>query len=198
MVVFFASHGTVDPETREGFIVTYDSDPQDLSSTALPMEDLQRLVREELGRVKRVHIYVDVCHAARSAPSKVRRTVSTPLWKGLAKPMARSSASWPGRPREVSYEGPQFGGGHGAFSYFLLKRSQRCRGLRPRRRDSCGRRHRLRSRTGRRGHFSTGNTLVTSAISTTSWPWPTWARPGSKWRRGLRRSPESPGNCWRR
>ena len=24
------------------------------------------------------------------------------------------------RPREVSYAGPQFGGGHGAFSYFLL------------------------------------------------------------------------------
>ena len=40
VLIFFASHGTVDPETRQGFIVTYDSDPQDLASTALPMADL--------------------------------------------------------------------------------------------------------------------------------------------------------------
>ncbi|MEI9814621.1 MAG: hypothetical protein WDO18_19135 [Acidobacteriota bacterium] len=25
------------------------------------------------------------------------------------------------RPREVSFEGPEFGGGHGAFSYFVMK-----------------------------------------------------------------------------
>src|SRR5439155_6422581 len=25
------------------------------------------------------------------------------------------------RPKELSYEGPQYGGGHGAFSYYLLK-----------------------------------------------------------------------------
>ena len=56
VLVFFASHGTVDPETRQGFIVTYDSDPQDLASTALPMADLQNLVEQQLSSVKRVQI----------------------------------------------------------------------------------------------------------------------------------------------
>ena len=65
VLVFVASHGTVDPETRQGFIVTYDSDPQDLASTALPMADLQNLVEQELSSVRRVQIYVDVCHSGK-------------------------------------------------------------------------------------------------------------------------------------
>ena len=89
VLVFVASHGTVDPQTREGFVVTYDSDPQDLASTALPMADLQKLVREELGRVKRVHVYVDVCHAGKIGTIEAKRTGSTRLSSDWEKPMGK-------------------------------------------------------------------------------------------------------------
>ena len=120
VLVFFASHGTVDPETREGYIVTYDSDPQDLSSTGLPMADLQELVREELSTVKRVHIYVDVCHAGKVGAIEVKKNRINSVVERLGEADGEILGMMASRPREVSFEGPQFGGGHGAFSYFLL------------------------------------------------------------------------------
>ena len=120
VLVFVASHGTVDPQTREGFVVTYDSDPQDLASTALPMADLQKLVREELGRVKRVHVYVDVCHAGKIGTIEAKKNRINSVIERLGEADGEILGLMASRPREVSYEGPQFGGGHGAFSYFLL------------------------------------------------------------------------------
>src|ERR1041385_7098559 len=65
LILFMAAHGTVadTPNGREAFIVTYDTDPQDLASTALPMADVQALMHDELAHVGRVVLYVDVCHA---------------------------------------------------------------------------------------------------------------------------------------
>ena len=120
VLVYFASHGTVDPETREGYIVTYDSDPQDLSSTGLPMADLQELVREELSTVKRLHIYVDVCHAGKVGAIEGKKNRINTVIERLGEADGEILGMMASRPREVSYEGPQFGGGHGAFSYFLL------------------------------------------------------------------------------
>ena len=120
VLVFVATHGTVDPETGEGFVVTYDSDPQDLASTALPMADLQQLVRDELERVKRVHVYVDVCHAGKIGTIEAKKNRINSVIERLGEADGEILGLMASRPREVSYEGPQFGGGHGAFSYFLL------------------------------------------------------------------------------
>ena len=43
VVILISGHGTVDG--RNAFILTYDSDPQDLKSTALPMAELSRCLR---------------------------------------------------------------------------------------------------------------------------------------------------------
>ena len=120
VLVFVASHGTVDPQTREGFVVTYDSDPQDLVSTALPMADLQKLIREELSGVKRVHVYVDVCHAGKIGTIEAKKNRINSVIERLGEADGEILGLMASRPREVSYAGPQFGGGHGAFSYFLL------------------------------------------------------------------------------
>ncbi len=120
VLVFVASHGTVDPQTREGFVITYDSDPQDLASTALPMADLQKLIREELSRVNRVHVYVDVCHAGKIGTIEAKKNRINSVIERLGEADGEILGLMASRPREVSYEGPQFGGGHGAFSYFLL------------------------------------------------------------------------------
>ena len=120
VLIFFASHGTVDPETRQGFIVTYDSDPQDLASTALPMADLQNLVEQRLSSVKRVQIYVDVCHAGKIGTILDKKNRINRVVEDLGEADGEIIGFMASEPREVSFEGPQFGGGHGAFTYFLL------------------------------------------------------------------------------
>ena len=120
VVIFFASHGTVDPDTRRGFIVTYDSDPQDLASTALPMADLQSLVEQQLSSVKRVQIYVDVCHAGKIGTILDKKNRINRVVEDLGEVDGEIIGFMASEPREVSFEGPQFGGGHGAFTYFLL------------------------------------------------------------------------------
>ena len=120
VLVFVASHGTVDPETRQGFIVTYDSDPQDLASTALPMADLQNLVEEELSSVRRVQIYVDVCHSGKIGTIVDKKNRINRVVEDLGEADGEIIGFMASEPREVSFEGPQFGGGHGAFTYFLL------------------------------------------------------------------------------
>jgi len=46
--VLISAHGIVD--SRGSFILTYDSDPQDLSATALPMSEIQSLVTRNCRR----------------------------------------------------------------------------------------------------------------------------------------------------
>jgi len=71
-----AGHGTVD--SKGSYILTYDSDPQDLSTTAIPMQEIQDLVQQELSKVGRVVLLADVCRAAAigaTKPSNVNAAV---------------------------------------------------------------------------------------------------------------------------
>src|SRR5262249_36090069 len=64
VIVFIGAHGVIEPTQHGGaYIVTYDSDPEDLATTALPMADVQNLIREDLSHVGHVLAYVDVCRA---------------------------------------------------------------------------------------------------------------------------------------
>jgi tetratricopeptide (TPR) repeat protein len=115
--ILVAGHGTVD--SRGAYILTYDSDPEDLSATALPMAELQSLVNEELSKVGRVVFLADVCRAATIGGLK------TDALGGAVEKLGEAQGEMLGlmaaRPKEVSYEGPTFGGGHGAFTYSVLK-----------------------------------------------------------------------------
>lgn len=120
VIILIAGHGTVEiPGSKNAFILTYDSDPQDLTSTALPMAEVRSLFEDQLSKVGRVLLFVDVCKAGTigsiqntTVNADVERLGDTPgdLFGLLAS-----------RPREISIEGPQFGGGHGVFSYYVVK-----------------------------------------------------------------------------
>jgi len=56
--ILVAAQGTVD--SRGAFILTYDSDPQDLGATAIPIAEIQSLIDQELSKVGRVVLMVDV------------------------------------------------------------------------------------------------------------------------------------------
>jgi tetratricopeptide (TPR) repeat protein len=115
--ILLAAHGTID--SRGAYIVTYDSDPQDLSSTALPMAEVQQLVQDELSKVGRVVLLADLCHAStigNTKPSSIASVVEK-----LGEAPGEMLGLMASRPKELAYEGTQFGGGHGAFTYSVLK-----------------------------------------------------------------------------
>jgi len=119
VILFLAAHGVAEPG-RGAYIVTYDSDPQDLASTALPMDDVQKLLRDDLSRVGRVLAYVDACRSGTIGTIVNRTAGFNSSIERLGEAEGELFLFTASRAREVSYEGPQYGGGHGAFTYFLL------------------------------------------------------------------------------
>jgi tetratricopeptide (TPR) repeat protein len=120
VVLFIAAHGVTESTGRRGaYIITHDSDPEDLASTAISMADVQNLIREDLSRVGHVLVYVDVCRAGNIGALRGANTVNKAV-EQLAEVEGDLLLFLASGPKEFSYEGPQYGGGHGAFSYFLL------------------------------------------------------------------------------
>jgi tetratricopeptide (TPR) repeat protein len=115
--ILIAGHGIVD--SRGAYILTYDSDPQDLSTTALPFSEIQSLVDDELSKVGRVILFADVARAATIGNLKTA-AVGSAVEK-LGEAPGDMLGLMAARPREVSDAGMQYGGGHGAFTYSLLK-----------------------------------------------------------------------------
>jgi len=120
VIIVIAGHGTVEvPGSKDAFILTYDSDPQDLKSTALAMDELQSLFEEQLAKVGRVLLFVDVCKAG--TIGTIHNTTVNSSVQQLGDIQGDLFGLLASRPRELSEEGPQFGGGHGVFSYFVIK-----------------------------------------------------------------------------
>jgi Tfp pilus assembly protein PilF len=120
VILFFAAHGLVETAgSRGAYILTHDSDPQDLKGTALAMADVQNLLAERVSTVKRVIAFVDVCRSGTIGTIK-SSTVNSSVEK-LAESEGEIFGMTASRPKEFSIEGPEFGGGHGAFSHALIK-----------------------------------------------------------------------------
>lgn len=117
VIILIAGHGTVDG--RRAFILTYDADPQDLNSTALPMAELRALFEDQLKKVGRVLLFADVCKAG--AIGSIQSTAVNADVQHLGDVEGDLFGLLASRPKEVSMEGPQFGGGHGVFSYYVIK-----------------------------------------------------------------------------
>ncbi|MCC6368635.1 MAG: caspase family protein [Bryobacterales bacterium] len=120
--VFFAGHGVTESE-RDGYLLGYDSDPQDLYATALPVAELDKIITERI-RARTVVLLVDACHAGHigwsargtAEQSLISRYLDEIGEKGRG--VLRLLAS---RADERSFESDEWGGGHGAFTHFLLE-----------------------------------------------------------------------------
>jgi hypothetical protein len=129
VVIYFAGHGApeVDPRgiERDGlakYLIPTDADPDDLFSTALPMDDLQTV----FGRIEadRVVVFLDACYsgAAGGRTFASRRTragaVDDLFLERLTRSRGRAIVT-AARPSEVSIELPELG--HGIFTYYLTE-----------------------------------------------------------------------------
>ena len=113
--IFIAGHGTVD--AHGAYILTYDSDPNALGATAMPMGELFALVQGELTTAGHVIFLADVCRAASIAGQKSTALGVEKFGDAEGELLGLMAA----RPTELSMEGPQFGGGHGAFTWSVLQ-----------------------------------------------------------------------------
>lgn len=115
--ILMAGHGTVD--AHGAYILTYDSDPANLGDTSLPMAELRALVEQQLNTAGHVILLADVCRAATIAGQK------SSAIGGVVEQIGEAPGELLGlmaaRPKELSNEGPEYGGGHGAFTYSLLR-----------------------------------------------------------------------------
>ncbi len=128
VLIFFAGHGAPEVDTRgverDGlakYLIPSDADPDDLYSTALPMDELQTI----FGRIEaeRVVAFLDACYSGgaggRTFSSKSTRagTVDDLFLERLTRSKGRAIVT-ASRTNEVSIELPELG--HGIFSYFLV------------------------------------------------------------------------------
>jgi uncharacterized caspase-like protein len=103
-------------------MIPSDADPDDLYSSALPMDELQTI----FGRIEaeRVVVFLDACYSGaaggRTFASKKTRAVNVDdlFLERLTRAKGRAIIT-ASRPTEVSLELPELG--HGLFTYYLLR-----------------------------------------------------------------------------
>jgi len=117
-IVYFAGHGTNDFKKRPDnyYLLGYDTDLDNLASTAIPMWDLQTAFERTLQA--NVVTLVDACHSGGIGAAIPNMTNSRWIKAGFGKQRAIITAS---DMDEVSREGEQWGGGHGVFTYYVLQ-----------------------------------------------------------------------------
>lgn len=128
--LFVAGHGAQDPfDPKNLYLVLHDSKVTDMPRTAFNMSELQALFTNRL-RAKRMVILIDACHSAgvglaanNSSGRQLVRTENNTfsvyaekLFTGEGRALLTSSDV-----NEISEEGENWGGGHGVFTWAILK-----------------------------------------------------------------------------
>jgi tetratricopeptide (TPR) repeat protein len=114
VLIYFAGHGFV--SGGHGWLATYDVDLHNIAATAYPMDSLGSVIGGKIKGKWKVLI-TDACHSGAITPEADRQQVTNTLLD-LQKSLFSLTAS---RDREQSFESSQFGGGHGVFTYYVIK-----------------------------------------------------------------------------
>jgi uncharacterized caspase-like protein len=131
VVIFFAGHGSPDsPDTPDNlYLLPHDARYQSIASTGFPMWDIETAMKRFI-KAKRVVVIADACHsggvgegfdiARRATGMAPANRISTGLQSlaAIGPGVVVLSAS---DERQFSAESPDFGGGHGVFTHFLLE-----------------------------------------------------------------------------
>lgn len=131
VTIFFAGHGSPEsPDSAENlYLLPYDVEYDNIPSTAFPMWDIETALKRHI-KDRRVIVIADACHSGGVGQSfDVARRAGrglkvVPVSSGLCELSRVSegicviSAS---DDKQMSQEGKQWGGGHGVFTYFLIK-----------------------------------------------------------------------------
>jgi len=112
--IYFAGHGFV--HQGKGFLAPYDFSLDNIAGSGYSMETLAKVVGQKV-KAKWKVVMTDSCHSG-FVTSETRAESLNNLWQNLDKNMFSLTAS---RDEERSFESPDFGGGHGVFTYYVVK-----------------------------------------------------------------------------
>ena len=125
VIIHIAAHGLAAPQFNATYFLGYDSDLDRLPETAVDQSELTALLTDRI-KAGKIILFVDACHGGglgltgvkyRGAPSDLSGKLLTEL-VSKKNGTAFFSAS---RARERSQESARWGGGHGVFTYYLVK-----------------------------------------------------------------------------
>ncbi len=124
VVIYLAGHGSPDPnDSRNLYFLTYDTKVDDMGGTAFPMFQFQDVFDRVL-KARRVITFVDSCHSFGITGEKnlggqhnnlINQYIQRFASNGERAVLTASNTS------ELSFEDSRWGGGHGVFTYYLLK-----------------------------------------------------------------------------
>ncbi len=114
VLIYFAGHGFI--SGGKGWLAGYDIDLKNIPGTAYPMESLGGQMG---GRIKGKWkvLMTDACHSGAITPETDPKKLNDTLLD-LRKSLFSLTAS---RDREQSFESDRWGGGHGIFTYYVVK-----------------------------------------------------------------------------
>jgi hypothetical protein len=124
VVLYIAGHGAPDPnDPRNLYLLTYDTKLEDMGGTAFPMYQLQDVFTRVI-KAKRVVTFADTCHSygfsGASAHAKKSNNLVNQYLSHFANDSDRAVIT-ASDISQLSYESDKWGGGHGVFTFFLLK-----------------------------------------------------------------------------
>jgi len=125
VLIFFAGHGAPEPGRPDNlYLITYDTNPDDLASTAFPMWDMETALKRYIIS-ERVIVIADACHSGGvGGEAGLRNLGNNNLINTY---MSNLQKTKPGRAiitasetNELSREGSKWDN-HGVFTYYFLK-----------------------------------------------------------------------------
>ena len=125
VIIFIACHGEPEPDRPSNiYLLMHDSELDSLSATAYHMENVNADMKRYIS-AKRLVLFADACHSAGLTEGSVgTRGFSNTVNLAISS-LKTTREGWgivsASRAGEVSMESKQWGGGHGAFTYFLLE-----------------------------------------------------------------------------
>ena len=127
--IYIAGHGAPNPRRQdELYILTNDTDAADIPGTAFPMSDVQAAVQ----RLYAHHtvLLTDACHSGgigvggatqRAVGGAAMNQINQAFLMDLSATQRGLAVLTASEARQLSAEGPQWGGGHGVFTHYLLE-----------------------------------------------------------------------------
>jgi len=114
VLIYFAGHGFV--YGGKAYLAPYDIDPKNIAASGYPMDDLGKVIGSRI-KAKDKILLTDSCHSGAITPEADRAAVNRSLLD-LNRSLFSLTAS---RDRERSFESADWGGGHGIFTYYVVK-----------------------------------------------------------------------------